>query len=58
MGGKSYRVQANGSFTNNFSDISPLISIIPTGESITNYVVPTVGITNDSARYYRVRLVP
>jgi hypothetical protein len=63
VGGKSYRVQtngapANGSFTNNYSDSSPLISIMTTGESITNYLVPTVGITNVPARYYRVRLVP
>jgi len=63
VGGKSYRVQtngapANGSFTNNFSDISPLITIMTTGESITNYLVPTVGITNVPAGYYRVRLVP
>jgi len=62
VGGKSYRVQtnappANGSFTNNFADLSPLIAVPGSGESITNYV-HSGGATNVPARYYRVRLAP
>ena len=62
VGGKSYRLQADspaasGSFTNNFSDLSPLISIPGTGESTTNYL-DTSGVTNTRAKYYRVRLGP
>ncbi len=62
VGGKSYRVQtnappANGTFTNNFGDLSPLISIGSSGESTTNYL-HVGGATNASGRYYRVRLGP
>jgi hypothetical protein len=62
VGGKSYRVQtnsppANGSFTNNFADLSPLISVTGIGESTTNYL-QTGSLTNVPARYYRVRLEP
>jgi hypothetical protein len=62
VGGKSYRVQTNapsasGSFTNNFADLSPLITVPGTGESTTN-IVHTGAATNAPARYYRVRLGP
>jgi hypothetical protein len=62
VGGKSYRVQTNapavnGSFTNNFADLSPLISIPGSGESTTNYL--HVGAASNSpAGYYRIRLGP
>ena len=62
VGGKSYVVQtnappANGNFTNNFADFSPLITMPGTGEATTNFVHAGV-ITNAPARYYRVRLGP
>ena len=62
VGGKSYRVQtnappANGSITNNFADLSPLIAVPGSGESTTNYL-HSGGATNNRARYYRVRLGP
>jgi hypothetical protein len=61
VGGKSYRVQTNappnGSLTNNFVDLSPLIFIPGSGESTTNYL-HIGGATNTAARYYRIRLAP
>jgi hypothetical protein len=62
VGGKSYRVQtnappANRSFTNNFADFGPLISVPGSGESTTNYL-HSGDATNAPARYYRVRLGP
>lgn len=46
-----------GTYTNNFSDLSPII--VPAGNSVTatNYL-DIGGATNFPARYYRVRLVP
>jgi hypothetical protein len=63
VGGKSYRVQtnavlANGSFTTNFADLSPLISALGTGESTANYVHPGEDLTNAPAHYFRIRLEP
>ena len=62
VGGKSYRVQTNaptasGGLTNNFADLSPLISVSGMGESTMNYL-HNGGATNVPARYYRVRLAP
>jgi hypothetical protein len=62
VGGKSYRVQTNappvdGSVTDNFADLSPLISVTGIGESTTNYL-QNGGLTNVPTRYYRVRLEP
>lgn len=48
---------ANGSFTNNFSDFSPVIAGPGSGESTTNHL-DTGGATNKPSRFYRVRLVP
>ena len=45
---------AGGSYSNNFTDLSPVI--IPTG-SATNYL-DVGGATNTPSRFYRVRLVP
>ena len=57
VGGKSYRVQTNGSLGDLFADFSALITVPGVGESITNLV--DVGVlTNSSARNYRVRLGP
>jgi len=63
VGGKSYRIQtnappANGSLTNNFADLGPVISVPGIGESTTNYLVAPGVLTNARARYYRVRLEP
>jgi hypothetical protein len=62
VGGKSYRLQtnapaANGSFTNNFTDLSALISIGGSGESTTNYL-HIGGASSSSSIYYRTRLGP
>jgi PKD repeat protein len=56
-------VQANsglpdGSYTTNFSDVSPLIIMDPgTGDFTTNYTDPGSA-TNFPTRYYRIRLQP
>jgi hypothetical protein len=61
-GGKTNVVQATnggagGNYTNNFTDLSPII--IPIGSSLTSTNYLDVGdATNFPARYYRVRLVP
>lgn len=57
-GGMTNRVQATsgGSFTNTFTDLSPMISV-PCGQTATNYLDPGA-VTNKTARFYRVRLVP
>jgi len=48
----------DGSYTTNFTDLSPLI-ILPAGngDTVTNYTDPG-GATNLPARYYRIRLQP
>jgi hypothetical protein len=61
-GGESYALQtnappANGSYSNNFADFSPVMTAPGRAVSTTNYV-DTGGATNGPARYYRVRLVP
>jgi hypothetical protein len=61
-GGKTNVVQftngtANGSYSNNFSDLSPVIVPDGVGLTSTNYL-DVGGATNFPARYYRVRLVP
>jgi hypothetical protein len=48
---------ANGSYTNNFSDLSPQLVISGSAVTSTNYF-DVGGATNSPARYYRVRLVP
>jgi PKD repeat protein len=61
--GRTNVVQTNGgspdgSFTTNFTDLSPLIILPPgSGETVTNYTDPG-GVTNTPFRYYRVRLAP
>lgn len=61
-GGKSNVVQftsgsADGSYSNTFTDLSPII--IPTGIGLTSTSYLDIsGATNAPARYYRVRLVP
>ena len=62
VGSHSYILQTNaptatGSFTNNFADMSPLISVPGTGESVTNYL-DSGGATNKPSRFYRIRLGP
>ncbi len=57
VGGKSYRVQTNGSVTDPFVDLNPLITVPGTGESTTN-LVDASAVTNAPARFYRVRLGP
>ena len=48
---------AVGSYSNNFTDLSPAIVIPGVTVSSTNYL-DVGGATNSPARYYRVRLVP
>lgn len=62
VGGHSYVVQTNrppvsGDYTNNFSDLGPVIAVLGVGESPTNQV-HIGGATNTPALYYRVRLGP
>ena len=47
----------SGSFTDNFADFTPLITMPGTGESTTNYL-DLGAATSGSARYYRIRLEP
>jgi hypothetical protein len=46
-----------GSYTNNFTNLSPLIVASGTGNVVTNYL-DVGGATNLPARYYRIRLIP
>jgi hypothetical protein len=60
-GGKTNVVQAtsgtSGSYSNNFTDISPII--VPSGSGLTSRSYTDIGgATNMPARYYRIRLVP
>jgi hypothetical protein len=48
---------AGGSYTNNFSDLSPQLFILGAGVTSTNYL-DTNGAINSPSRYYRVRLMP
>jgi hypothetical protein len=47
----------SGSYTNNFSDLSPTVLIPGTSLGTTNYLGVGAA-TNSPARYYRIRLVP
>jgi hypothetical protein len=57
VGGKTYIVEAatNLAVPNTFTDASPPIEIIGTGDSIATFLDPGAA-TNSSARFYRVRL--
>jgi sugar lactone lactonase YvrE len=57
VGGRSYRVQTNGTVDAPFSDLSPLITVPGAGESTTNFVDASA-VTDAPARFYRVRLGP
>jgi hypothetical protein len=61
LGGQSYVVQATDgasrTYSNNFTDISPLISALGIGASTTNFV-DGGAVTNVPARYYRIHLGP
>ena len=46
-----------GSYTTNFTDLSPLVILPGSGPATTNYL-DTGGATNIPSRYYRIRLVP
>jgi hypothetical protein len=46
-----------GSYSTNFLDLSPLIIITGSGDTVTNYL-DSGGATNVPSRYYRVRLAP
>ena len=50
-------VDADGGYTNNFTDISSPIIIPVSGDTTTNFT-DFGAVTNNPARYYRVRLVP
>ena len=49
--------RADGSFSNNFTDLSPNIVISGSGDVTTNYL-DIGGATNLPSHFYRVRLVP
>ena len=58
----NYILQANappksGDYINNFTDFGPLIVVLGTSESTTNFL-DVGGATNKPARHYRVLLVP
>jgi hypothetical protein len=60
---KTYRVlactgDAVGGYTNNFSNLSPLITSIASGESTTNYLDVGGASGTSTSKYYRVRLIP
>jgi len=62
VGGKSYRVQTNvptgnGSVTNRFADLSPILTVGGNGEFTTNFL-HNGSLTNVPGRYYRIRLEP
>ena len=57
VGGKRYVVQASTAPAAGFTDLSPVIAVPGTAETVTNYVHLGAA-TNGPARYYRVRLGP
>jgi T5SS/PEP-CTERM-associated repeat protein len=57
VGGKSYVLQASGSPNGGYTDVSPVITMPGTSETVTNYL-HLGAVTNWPARYYRVRLGP
>lgn len=57
VGGKSYVIQTNSATGGGFGDLSPVIAVPGTGESVTNYLDQTA-LTNWPPRFYRVRLAP
>jgi fibronectin-binding autotransporter adhesin len=62
-GGKTNILQAstgtaNGSFTNNFTDVPGSQTILPGSGDVTTNYTEAGGATNAPARYYRIRLVP
>jgi hypothetical protein len=59
-GGTTNRVQvtpglANGSYTNNFTDIAASVTNLPGSGAVTNSYTETGGATNKPSRFYRVR---
>jgi T5SS/PEP-CTERM-associated repeat protein len=48
---------ANGSYTNNFSDLSPELTIVGSTVTSTNYL-DLNGAINSPSRYYRIRVLP
>jgi hypothetical protein len=57
VGGKTYRVQTNGTLSGEFTDGVAVVTASGVGEFITNVLSPDA-ITNVPARYYRLRLGP
>jgi hypothetical protein len=49
---------ADGSYTDNFADLSPQIILAGSPSTVTTNFLDGGGATNQPARYYRVRLVP
>ena len=60
-GGRTNVVQAaagdGGLYTNSYSNVSPNILLLGTGDVTTNYLDPGAA-TNASSQFYRIRLVP
>jgi T5SS/PEP-CTERM-associated repeat protein len=57
VGGKHYVLQTNSALGTAFSDVSPVIAVPGTGETVTNYLDPGAA-TNSKTHYYRIRLAP
>jgi hypothetical protein len=55
--GKTNTVQATNDLGTNFADITGPIIVAGNGDVTTNYTEPG-GLTNYSARFYRVRMAP
>jgi T5SS/PEP-CTERM-associated repeat protein len=57
VGGKSYVLQTSTTPAAGFADLSPVITVPGSGDTVTNYL-HAGATTNSPARYYRVRLAP
>jgi T5SS/PEP-CTERM-associated repeat protein len=55
VGGKSYVLQTNSALGTSFADVSPVIAVPGTVETVTNYLDPGAA-TNSRTRFYRIRL--
>jgi T5SS/PEP-CTERM-associated repeat protein len=57
VGGKRYVLQASTTASGGYTDLSPVITIPGSSETVTNYL-HLGAVTNSPSRYYRVRLAP
>ena len=57
MGGKTNVVRVTGRVSGGYSNVSPNITILGTGDTTTNWLDAGTA-TNWPARFYRIQLVP